>query len=241
MWDVAGWLLLLMGGVLCGERCGGVRRACAVRVCVLERACVCVAVCAPVWAVGCAVLCACSLCCAVLLLLVGSVLCVWRCAGVRRACAVRVCELDTRVRLRCWARAGVSCVVCCVVRLFTVLCGAGLAGRAARWAAARCGWLCAREMVCGGRSARPSRSAAARGAGMWSALYVRLLRGWRAKFPCGEGRAYVFTLWARAGAEGGADSPRSASVGLRRGEGGRVGGLAAIACTRGRKKKSLWA
>ena len=93
-------------------------------------------------------------------------------------------------------------------------------------------------MVCGGRSARPSRSAAARGSGMWSALYVRLLRGWRAKFLCGEGRAYVFTLWARAGAEGGADSPRSASVGLRRGEGGRVGGLAAIACTRGRKKKS---
>ena len=41
-----------------------------------------------------------------------------------------------------------------------------------------------------------------------------------------------------AGAEGGADSPRSASVGLRRGEGGRVGGLAAIACTRGRKKPS---
>ena len=189
MWDVAGWLLLLMGGVLCVERCGGVRRACAVRVCVLESACVCGAVRAPVCAAGCIVLCTCLLCCAVLLLLMGSVLCVWRCAGVRRACAVRVCEFDTRVRLRCWARAGVSCVVCCVVRLFTVLCGAGLAGRAARWAAARCGWLCAREMVCGGRSARPSRSAAARGAGMWSALYVRLLRGWRAKFPCVEGRA----------------------------------------------------
>ena len=44
MWDVAGWLLLLMGGVLCVERCGGMRRACAVRVCVLERACVCGAV-----------------------------------------------------------------------------------------------------------------------------------------------------------------------------------------------------
>ena len=51
MRDVAGWLLLLMGGVLCVERCGGVRRACAVRVCVLERACVCGAVRAPVWAV----------------------------------------------------------------------------------------------------------------------------------------------------------------------------------------------
>ena len=28
-------------------------------------------------------------------------------------------------------------------------------------------------------------------------------------FPCDEGRAYVFTLRARAGAEGGAVSPRS--------------------------------
>ena len=35
-----------------------------------------------------------------LLLLVGSVLCVWRCAGVRRARAVRVCVLRSRVRLR---------------------------------------------------------------------------------------------------------------------------------------------
>ena len=52
MWDVAGWLLLLMGGVLCVERCGGVRRACAVRVCVLEGACVCGAVGAPVCAVA---------------------------------------------------------------------------------------------------------------------------------------------------------------------------------------------
>ena len=52
MRDVAGWLLLLMGGVLCVERCGGVRRACAVRVCVLDtRVCVCVAGRAPVWAV----------------------------------------------------------------------------------------------------------------------------------------------------------------------------------------------
>ena len=207
---MAGWLLLLMGGVLCVERCGGVRRACAVRVCVLERACVCGAVRAPVCAAGCTVLCACPLCCAVLLLLMGSVLCVWRCAGVRRACAVRVCVLDTRVRLRCWSRAGVSCVVWCVVRLFTVLCGAGLAGRAARWAAARCGWLCACLMVCGGRSARPTRSSAAQGAGMRSAsaLHVRLCARLARMFPCDEGRAYVFTLRARAGAEGGAVSPR---------------------------------
>ena len=189
-------------------------------------------------------LCACVLCCAVLLLLMGSVLCVERCGGVRRARAVREGVLESRVRLRCCVRAGVGWLMYCVVRLFAVLWSVGLAGRAARWAAARCGWLSACLVVCGGRSARPSRSAAARGAGMWSALYVRLLRGWRAKFPCGEGRAYVFTLWARAGAEGGADSPRSASVGLRRGEGGRVGGLAAIACTRGRKKRAsrgvLW-
>ena len=35
-----------------------------------------------------------------LLLLMGSVLCVQRCAGVRRARAVRVCVLGSRVRLR---------------------------------------------------------------------------------------------------------------------------------------------
>ena len=110
MWDVAGWLLLLMGSVLCVERCGGVRRACAVRVCVLERACVCGAVRAPVCAAGCTVLCACPLCCAVLLLLMGSVLCVWRCAGVRRACAVRVCVLDTRVCVCVAGRAPVWAV-----------------------------------------------------------------------------------------------------------------------------------
>ena len=182
-------------------------------------------------------LCACVLCCAVLLLLMGSVLCVERCGGVRRARAVREGVLESRVRLRCCVRARRCVLDDCVVRLFTVLWSASLAGRAARWAAARCGWLCAREMVCGGRSARPSRSAAARGAGMWSALHVMLWARLARMFPCVEGRASVFTLWARAGAEGGADSPRSASVGLRRGAGGRVGGLAAIACTRGREKK----
>ena len=86
-------------------------------------------------------LCACLLCCAVLLLLMGSVLCVERCGGVRRARAVREGVLESRVRLRCCVRAGVGWLMYCVVRLFTVLCGAGLAGRAARWAAARCGWL----------------------------------------------------------------------------------------------------
>ena len=70
-------LLLLMGSVLCVERCGGVRRARAVRVC-------------GMWVVG-----------GLLLLLVwASVLCVGRCAGVRRARAVRACVLESRVRLR---------------------------------------------------------------------------------------------------------------------------------------------
>ena len=154
-------------------------------------------------------LCACLLCCAVLLLLMGSVLCVERCGGVRRARAVREGVLESRVRLRCCVRAGVGWLMYCVVRLFAVLWSVGLAGRAARWAAARCGWLSACLVVCGGRSARPTRSSAARGVGMWSALYVRLWARLARMFPCAEGRAYVFTLRARAGAEGGAVSPRS--------------------------------
>ena len=64
-------------------------------------------------------------------------------------------------------------------------------------------------MVCGGRAARPTGSSAAQGASMRSALHVRLLRGAARMFPCGEGRAYVFTLRARAGAGGGVVSPRS--------------------------------
>ena len=146
-----------------------------------------------------------------LLLLVGSVLCVQRCAGVRRARAVRVCVLDARARLRV-LRARRRCVLCAVysvVRLFVQLGGAALAGRAARRAAACCGWSRACLMVCGGRSARPTGSSAAQGAGMRSALHVRLCARLARKFPCGEGRAYVFTLRARAGAEGGAVSPRS--------------------------------
>ena len=113
------------------------------------------------------------------------------------------------MRLRCCARAGVCCMMYCAVRLFIVLCSAGLAGRAARWAAACCGWSCACLMVCGGRAARPTGSSAAQGAGMRSALHVRLCARLACMFPCDEGRAYVFTLRARAGAEGGAVSPRS--------------------------------
>ena len=139
----------------------------------------------------------------------GSVLCVERCGGVRRARAVRECVLESHVRLRCCVRAGVGWLMYCVVRLFAVLWSVGLAGRAARWAAARCGWLSACLVVCGGRSARPTGSSAAQGAGMRSALHVRLCARLARMFPCGEGRAYVFTLRARAGAGGGVVSPRS--------------------------------
>ena len=52
-----------------------------------------------------------------LLLLMGSVLCVERCGGVRRARAVRVCVLESRVRLRCCARACVCCMMYCAGEL----------------------------------------------------------------------------------------------------------------------------
>ena len=136
------------------------------------------------------------------------------CAALRwratRACCARVRVGSARASA-CAARAPPVCAVCCILlcALFVQLGGAGLAGRAARWAAARCGWLCACLMVCGGRSARPTGSSAAQGAGMRSALHVRLCARLARMFPCGEGRAYVFTLRARAGAGGGAVSPRS--------------------------------
>jgi len=131
----------------------------------------------------------------------------WR---ATRACCVRVRVAVARASA-CAARAPPVCAVCCTLlcALFVQLGGAGLAGRAARWAAARCGWLCACLMVCGGRAARPTGSSAAQGASMRSALHVRLCARLARMFPCDEGRAYVFTLRARAGAEGGAVSPRS--------------------------------
>ena len=136
------------------------------------------------------------------------------CAALRwramRACCARV-RVGIARESACAARAPPVCAVCCILlcALFVQLGGAGLAGRAARWAAARCGWLCACLVVCGGRSARPTRSSAAQGAGMpMRAAYEAAARLAR-KFPCGEGRAHVFTLRARAGAEGGVVSPRS--------------------------------
>ena len=146
-----------------------------------------------------------------LLLLWASVLCVQRCAGVRRARAVYVCVLRGRacVCVCCARAAGVRCVLYSVVRPVCAAGRRGLAGRAARRAAACCGWSRACLMVCGGRSARPTGSSAAQGAGMRSALHVRLCARPARMFPCGEGRAYVFTLRARAGAGGGVVSPRS--------------------------------
>ena len=138
------------------------------------------------------------------------VLCTCACCGRARVCV-------------CCARAtGVCCVLYSVVRLFVQLGGAGLAGRAARWAAARCEWSRACLMVYGGRAARPTGSSAAQGASMRSALHVRLLRGWRVCFRavrdarmcsrCGRGRARG-AAWSHRG---------PTSVGLRRGEGGRA-------------------
>ena len=110
-----------------------------------------------------------------------------------------------------------------------------MAGRAARWAAACCGWSRACLMVYGGRAARPTGSSAAQGASMRSALHVRLLRGWRVCFRavrdarmcsrCGRGRA------RRAARSHRGPSP----VGLWRVEGGRARGLAAIACREGKR------
>ena len=140
-------------------------------------------------------------------------------ARVLCACA---CWMRVRVCVCCARAAGVCCVLCSAVRLFVHLGGAALAGRAARWAAACCGWSRACLMVYGGRAARPTGSSAAQGASMRSALHVRLLRGWRVCFRavrdarmcsrCGRGRARG-AAWSHRG---------PTSVGLRRDEGGRA-------------------
>ena len=138
------------------------------------------------------------------------------------------------------ARAPPMCAVCCILlcALFVQLGGAGLAGRAARRAAACCGWSRACLMVCGGRSARPTGSSAAQGAGMRSALHVRLCARLARMFPCDEGRAY-FVHAAGAGGRGGRRGltavRRRLVFGVTRA--GTQRGLAAIALPR-RKKKS---
>jgi hypothetical protein len=127
-------------------------------------------------------------------------------ARVLCACA---CWMRVRVCVCCARAAGVCCVLYSVVRLFVQLGGAALAGRAARWAAACCGWSCACLMVCGGCAARSTGPSAAQGASMPMRAACEAAARLARMFPCGEGRAYVFTLRARAGVEGGAVSPRS--------------------------------
>ena len=144
-----------------------------------------------------------------LLLMWASVLCVRRCAGVRCARAVRVCVLESRVSLRVLrARRRVLCaVLCCAPVCVAVRRSLGWQGCAVGCGALR---VVARlpdgvrrprsppDRVVGG----PGREHAVGAACEAAARLARM-------FPCGEGRAYVFTLRARAGAEGGAVSPRS--------------------------------
>ena len=81
--------------------------------------------------------------------------------------AALACDARVLCACACWMRVRVCvcCVLYSVVRLFVQLGGAALAGRAARWAAARCEWSRACLMVYGGRAARPTGSSAAQGAG----------------------------------------------------------------------------
>ena len=74
----------------------------------------------------------------------GSVLCVWRCAGVRRARAVRVCVLNARARL-CVLRARRRCVLCAVFCCAPV-CAVGRRSFGWQGCAAGCGvlWVVAR-------------------------------------------------------------------------------------------------
>ena len=162
----------------------------------------------------------------------------WR---ATRACCARV-RVECACASVCAARAPPVCAVCCVLlcALFVQLGGAGLAGRAARRAAACCGWLCACLVVCGGRSARPTGSSAAQGAGMRSALHVRLCARLARMFPCDEGRAY-FVHAAGAGGRGGRRGltavRRRLVFGVTRA--GAHRGLAAIASPRRKKSGSV--
>ena len=138
-----------------------------------------------------------------------SVLCVQRCAGVRCARAVRVCVLESRVSLRVLrARRRVLCAVLCCAPVCAAL------RRRLGWqgCAVGCGALrVVARLPDGVRRPRSPPDRVVGGPGREHAVgaaceaAARLAR----MFPCGEGRAYVFTLRARAGAEGGAVSPRS--------------------------------
>ena len=145
-----------------------------------------------------------------LLLLVGSVLCVWRCAGVRRARAVYVCVLRSRARLRV-LRARHWCVLCAVFCCAPV-CAALRRSFGWQGCAVGCGVLrVVARLPDGVRRPRSPPDRVVGGPGREHAVgaaceaAARLAR----MFPCDEGRAYVFTLRARAGAGGGVVSPRS--------------------------------
>ena len=127
-------------------------------------------------------------------------------ARVLCACA---CWMRVRVCVCCARAAGVCRVLYSVVRLFLQLGGAALAGRAARRAAACCGWLCACLVGCGGRATRPTGSSAAQGASMPMRAACEASARLRVCFRAMRDARILFTLRARAGAEGGVVSPRS--------------------------------
>ena len=163
---------------------------------------------APAWVV-CARVCEMRIVAGWLLLMWASVLCVRRCAGVRCARAVRVCVLESRVSLRVLrARRRVLCAVLCCAPV----CAAGRRSFGWQGCAVGCGALrVVARLPDGVRRPRSPPDRVVGGPGREHAVgaaceaAARLAR----MFPCGEGRAYVFTLRARAGAGGGVVSPRS--------------------------------
>ena len=127
-------------------------------------------------------------------------------ARVLCACA---CWMRVRVCVCCARAAGVCCVLYSVVR---PVCAAGRRRLGWQGCAVGCGALRVVERLPDGvRRPRRPPDRVVGGPGREHAVgaaceaAARLAR----MFPCGEGRAYVFTLRARAGAEGGAVSPRS--------------------------------
>ena len=127
-------------------------------------------------------------------------------ARVLCACA---CWMRVRVCVCCARAAGVCCVLYSAVR---PVCEALRRRPGWQGCAVGCGALRVVVRLPGGvRRPRNPPDRVVGGPGREHAVgaaceaAARLAR----MFPCGEGRAYVFTLRARAGAEGGAVSPRS--------------------------------
>ena len=131
----------------------------------------------------------------------------WR---ATRACCARV-RVGCACASACAARAPPVCAVCCVLCCAPV-CAAGRRRLGWQGCAVGCGVLrVVARLPDGVRRPRSPPDRVVGGPGREHAVgaaceaAARLAR----MFPCGEGRAYVFTLRARAGAEGGAVSPRS--------------------------------